>query len=159
MGERPSLTAVIGMVLELDPHPKGVEWREQDTDSMVLGQPEEVIPKLDHAWRPLANRGFKVAMASLSVLKHEAHAGHPMRRKCLEVALYRRKIPAMIERAQLRPGDRFIRADRMPRCTVFKLKVGSTRHDGDPRELPSAWLRSLARLLTQRMLLLRSQYT
>ncbi len=132
MGEGPALLGVVGVVLEFDPHPEGVEGREQDAETVLLTQGEEVVPELDDIARPLAGARLKVAAANLGVLEHQAEDGDAMGLQFGQVGLDGGDVLAAEERVELDPADGVVLADGMPGLAVFGLEVRDARDDLDP---------------------------
>jgi len=138
--ERAAAGAVVGMVVEFEPHPEGVEWGEEDAEAVLFGEGEEVVPVTDHVGRPAAGGGFEVAVTDLGVLEHEAHAGDAVGGEVREVALDGGDVFAAEEGVELAPADGVVLADGVPGLAVFGLEVGDVGDGGDPGEgLLGAW--------------------
>ena len=131
--ERAAVFAVVGVVLEVEPHPEGVKRREEEADAVLFAQGEEVVPELDDVARPFAGLGLEVAMTDLRVFEHEAHDGDAVVGEELEVALDGGDVLAAKEWVELAPADGVVLTDGVPGLAVFGLEVRVAGNGGDPR--------------------------
>src|SRR5918994_59324 len=99
--KRPTIPAVVGMMLPVQPSPERVKGCEKDAQANLLAEPKEIIPKLHHAWHKGANRPLDVAVPHLSVFQHQSQACDAVLFQGLEIYLDGRQVPPAKEAIQL----------------------------------------------------------
>ena len=134
--QRTAVRDRVRVVAEMEPHPEGVEGREQDAQAVRFAQGEEVVPEPDHVGCERSGGPLDVAMPNLRVFQHQAEAGDALGSQPGQMGVDRRHVAAAEQGIEFHPGDRVVLPDRGPGLPRLGPEVGRRGCDLNPWQAP-----------------------